>query len=341
VYTPAGGRQRIRPKMRGLAPACAALVHARVADLRRNRHRFSSTKLASHMLVCAAMKGFTLAFLIFAACGPGSRDGGTGADAHGGGDGNSSGGDGNSGGSYLVYAHSDTVLYTVDLTAKTLVTVGNFDAPVVTIGSTMKPDPITDLAVAPNGTIYVVSETALYTASAQDGHVTKLGSLAACGQRGVALTTTSDGRLWIGDFMGAICQIDISVNPPAVRAPVMMQNGLALSGDMVGVGNGTVFGTAYKLSDSAGQGTQNNNLLVSVDVATGAVTQIGSSGYPKLFGIAFQDNKVFGFTHDGTGRVVTIDTTNGHGTMFNTFMDQAAMGISFAGAGVSSLVVIQ
>ncbi|MGE5186480.1 MAG: hypothetical protein ACM31C_30700 [Acidobacteriota bacterium] len=288
------------------------------------------------------IRGLALIAAGMAACGPAGRNGGGG-----GGGGNvdapvttDTGSTGPS--SYLVYAHSDTVLYTIDLVGKTLVKVGGFNAPNITIGSTTKPDPITDLAVAPNGTIYVISETALYTASATDGHVTKVGSLSTCGQRAVALTTTSDGRLWMGDFMGAICEIDISGASPVVKAPVMMQGGLALSGDMVGTGNGTVFGTAYKLSDSANSGTQANNLLVTVDVATGAVTQIGSSGYPKLFGTAAQDNVIFGFTHDGSGRVVMIDKTTGHGTIFGTFMDPATnMGISFSGAGVNSLVVIQ
>ena len=46
-----------------------------------------------------------------------------------------------SGDNFVVYAHSDHVLYTIDLSAKTLVTVGNFNAP--------NNDVITDLAVAP------------------------------------------------------------------------------------------------------------------------------------------------------------------------------------------------
>jgi hypothetical protein len=287
------------------------------------------------------IRGLVLAVL--AACGPtyrGTVDAAQTADAPRGHD-DAPTGD-SSPGSYLVYAHSNTVLYTIDLVSKNLDTVGNFNAPLVTVGTSMKPDVITDLAVAPDGTIYVISETALYTASAVDGHVTRVGSLSACGQKGVALTTTSDGRLWMGDYMGAICQIDISQNPPAVLAPVMMQGGLALSGDFVGVGNGTVFGTAYRLSDAANTGSQMNNLLVTVDVATGAVTQLGSSGFPKLFGAAFQDNVVFGFTHDGTGRVVTMNTMTGAGTLFGTFKDPATnMGISFAGAGVNSLIVIQ
>jgi hypothetical protein len=273
---------------------------------------------------------FALAILVVAACGPGSHGGHPGSDGTMGIDSNT-GGEDPPPSSYPIYAHSDGVLYTIDLVTKALVTIGNFNAP--------NSDVITDLAVAPNSTIYVISETALYTADANDGHVTKVGSLSACGNKGVALTTTADGRLWMGDFMGAICQIDFTANPPVVKAPVMMSDHMALAGDMVGVDNGTVFGTAYDLNTAS---TQNNNVLVKVDVATGAVTQIGASGYPKLFGASFSEGKVFGFTHDGTGRVVTIDTATGAGTMFGTFMDPATnKGISFAGAGVNSLVVIE
>ena len=277
--------------------------------------------LAWVLVVCAA------------ACGTTSSDGGAGggADANGASGGDDSGGGGGAGDStsYLVYAHSDHVLYTINLQTQSLVTVGDF-------GSS---DVMTDLAVAPSGTIYVVSYSALYTASAVDGHVTKVGSLSACGQKGVALTTTSDGRMWVADYMGAICEIDLSGGTPVVKPPVMLQGGYALSGDMVGIGNGTVFGSAYKLADAA---TQTDNILVTVDVATGAVTRLGATGFPRLYGVAFQQDKVFGFTHDGSGRVVTIDTTTGAGTMFGTFMDPVTnKGIAFAGAGVNSLVVLQ
>ncbi len=277
------------------------------------------------------MKTLALALALAAGCGASPRDGnGSGVDASGTHhDGTGSSGSNNA--SYPIYAHSDTVLYTIDLGTKALVTIGNFNSPAS--------DVITDLAVAPNGTIYVISETALYTASASDGHVTKLGSLSACGSRGVALTTTANGDLWMGDFKGKLCKIDISGAAPVVGAPVTMSGGMALAGDFVGIGDGTIFGTAYKLSDAS---TQNNNSLVKIDVTTGAVTMIGPSGFPKLFGTSFQNDVVFGFTHDGTGHVVTIDRTTGVGTLYATFVDPATnMGISFAGAGVSSLVVIQ
>jgi hypothetical protein len=269
------------------------------------------------------------------ACGPSNRSGANGDDDSGDGGQRFDGGNegSGSGGDYIVYAHSDTVLYSIDLDNKSLVTVGNFNAP----GS----DAMTDLAVAPDGTLYVVSETAMYTASPTDGHVTMVGSLAACGSRAVALTTTPSGDIWTGDFKGALCKIDVSTSPPTVGAPITMGSNMALTGDFVAVDDGTVFGTAYNLKDGTGSGTQANNVLVKIDLTTGAVTQVGSTGYPVLYGTAFQEGKVFAFTHDGTGHVVTIDTTTGVGTLYNTFVDpNTSKGIAFAGAGVSSLVQI-
>jgi hypothetical protein len=296
--------------------------------------------------LCVALVSSS-ALALYAGCGPAGRsnsgtpNGPDAAPSNGSGAGtgsNSGSGSGPEG--FLVYAHSDHVLYSIDLGPNTLVTVGAFNAPQVTVGTSMHEDSITDLAVAPDGTIYVISETAIYTANATDGHVTRVGSLSSCGAKAVALTTTPDGKLWTGDYMGAICEIDLTHTPPVVKAPVMMGSGIALTGDLVAVDNGTVFGTAYRLSDSANTGTQMNNLLVKIDLATGAVTTVGPSGFPKLFGTAYQQGMVFGFSHDGTGHVVAIDPNTGVGTIFGTFQDPTThKGISFAGAGVNSLII--
>jgi hypothetical protein len=276
--------------------------------------------------------------LALAACGPSGKGLHPGPDGSPAGDGSGSG-SGQPGcqglaNCYSVYAHSNDTLYVVDLMAKTLQSVGKFNAPMN--------DVITDLAVAPDNTIYVISETALYTASSTDGHVTKVGSLSACGMKGVALTTTPSGEIWEGDYSGALCQIDISSNPPVVKSPIMMGSGMALSGDFVAIGDGTIYGTAYKLSDQSGSGTQLSNVLVKIDLATGAVSSMGATGYPKLFGASFAEDGVIGFTHDGTGHVVKIDPTTGAATLFATFDDPTThMPISFAGAGVNSLVTIE
>ena len=69
------------------------------------------------------------------------------------------------------------------------------------------------------------------------------------------------------------------------------------------------------------------------------MSKLGSTGYPELYGTAFALGQVFGFTHDGSGNVITIDPTTGVGTLFNTFNDPSTnKPISFAGAGVNSKV---
>lgn len=245
-----------------------------------------------------------------------------------------------SGACYTLYAHGDHVLYRVDLPMRTLVTVGPFNAPMVPrAGGGMAEDVITDLAVAPDDTIYGVSNTALYTASAIDGHVTRVGPVTACGTVGVALTFLPDGRLYTGDFMGAFCRVDPATTPPTVTPIGMLGDGYALAGDLVAVADGTMYGTVYRLGDPAGAGTQANNLLARIDPATGAVTIVGSTGYPKLFGVAYQLGQVFGFTHDNSGRVITIDPRTGAGTVYGTFTDPSSgRGISFAGAAVNAMV---
>jgi len=281
------------------------------------------------------MKGSFAVALFLCACGPSDHHGPPGPDAPGTtidapGSGSGQQGCGGLNNCYSVYAHSDTKLYVVDLMAKTLQLIGPFNAP--------SNDVITDLAVAPDNTIYVISNTAIYTADATDGHVTKIGSLSACGTKGVALTTTPSGEIWTGDYSGALCKIDVSISPPAVSAPVTMGSGMALSGDLVAVADGTIYGTAYKLADQA---TQNSNILVTIDLSTGAVTQMGPTGYPKLFGTSFALGGVIGFTHDGTGHVISIDPTTGAASPFATFMDPSTnQPISFAGAGVNSLVPV-
>lgn len=102
-----------------------------------------------------------------------------------------------------------------------------------------------------------------------------------------------------------------------------------------------MFGTVYNMSDMPDKGSNLSNILATIDLTTGAVTQLGASGYPKLFGVSFANGKAIGFTHDGTGNVVEMDVTTGAGTIFGTFTDpMTSKGIAFAGAGVNALVSI-
>src|SRR5581483_11077896 len=165
-------------------------------------------------------------------------------------------------GCYTVYAHADHHLYLIDLMAKSLVDVGPFNAPQVPgTNGKLAEDVITDLAVSPDGTIYVVSKTSLYTASAMNGQVTRVAGISTCGADVVALSFTPDGGLYTADYMGAFCKITVSGNSAQVQSVGTISGGMAISGDLVAVGDGTMYGTAYSLSDSS---TTTNNSLVKV-----------------------------------------------------------------------------
>jgi hypothetical protein len=120
----------------------------------------------------------------------------------------------------------------------------------------------------------------------------------------------------------------------------MLGQGLTIAGDIVAVGDNTMYGTAQRIADGNNSGSALNNILVKINPSTGSVsTVVGMTGFPKMFGIAYALGQVFGFTHDGSGHVVTIDPKTGAGTLYNTFTDPSTgMGISFAGAGVNSMV---
>jgi len=227
---------------------------------------------------------------------------------------------------YTVYAHSDTVLYHIDLAKKDLVQIGPFNTP----GG----DVITDLAVSPEDGLWGVSEASyLYSVNPGTGAATQITSLAACGSFSVALTFTPDGKLFAGDYNGAFCRIDLDQSPPAVVPVGSLGDGLALAGDMVAVNDGTLFGTAYDLGNAS---TSSSNLLVTINPSTGQATPVGSTSYPNLFGVAFEQEHVFGFTHDGSGRVVTLDPETGAATLYGTFTDPGTGSpIAFAGAAVN------
>ena len=236
---------------------------------------------------------------------------------------------------YTVFAHSDHELYKIDLMAKTLVDIGPFNAPKVPSGSKMVEDSITDLAVAPDDVIWAISNTQLYTADPNDGHVTLVGKVTSCGKAAVAMTFGPDGTLYAGDLTGAFCKIDLSSSPPTVTQIGTLSGGLTLAGDIVAVGDGTMYGTAYRLSDTSG-GTRSNNLLIKIDPTNAQTTVVGSTGFAKLFGVSYALGQVFGFSL--TGEVVTINPMTGKGTLYKKFTDSSGTAIAFAGAGVNSMV---
>ena len=264
-----------------------------------------------------------------------SLDGGSRADARPASDAGPEEGCGELESCFTVYVNTDRELYLVDLTTKELVDVGPFLAPYDdALGGE---DVITDIAVSPEGELFGISAAAFYTIDHTNGKATQVGPLDACGAFGVALSFAPDGNLYSGDYNGEFCRIDPSVSPPTVTPIGNLGGTYALSGDLVAVSDGTLFGTAY---DTADFGTQDDNFLVKIDPETGHATRLaGSIGHGRLFGVAYDVGLLFAFSHDGTGQAVTVDPTTGVGTPYATFTAPGTgTPLVFAGAGVNANV---
>ena len=226
----------------------------------------------------------------------------------------------------VVYAASATALYTFDPVGKALAKVGAF-----TLLDGGAPEPITDIAVGVDGTIWAISTTHLYAVSPSDGHVTLAGPVSACGGGNFALGALADGKLYTADDTGTVCSIDTTTT---VVTPLgSVGQNLAVY-DLVALGDGTLYATAIDLSNAS---TKTNNLLVTLDPSTGAWKSTrGSTGFASLFGVAYAQGKVLGFSHDGSGRVAVIDPTSGAGTSVGPFSDpDTQTPVVFAGAAVS------
>jgi hypothetical protein len=220
---------------------------------------------------------------------------------------------------YIVYVHSKDTLYRMDSSTFALTPVGGFDAPAG--------DLITDLAVATDGTIYVISKTKLYTADPDDGHVSFVASLSSSPTGGnVGLTFLPDGKLLATDSSGGVRSVEPSSGHVDEIGNFGM--GLATAGDLVAVADGTM----YAISDKGPGGTSAfaNNWLLTVDTQDGHADTVGQIGAKQVFGAAFINGKVLVFTKGG--QVYQVDPHTGAGTL------KASTGIELWGAGVTPLV---
>jgi len=185
---------------------------------------------------------------------------------------------------------------------------------------------MTDMAVTPDGTLYGITNTKLYTLNRDTGAATYIADVP--GLSNVGLTFLRDGTLLATDQTGGVRRVDpLSGQVTEVGA---FGGGYATAGDLVAVSNGTM----YAISDMGPVGDeQDNNVLLTVDTDTGVAAPVGQIGYGGVFGCAVANNQVYAFTRDG--EVIEIDPTDGAGTLRREYTT-----MSFWGAGVTPLVVI-
>jgi hypothetical protein len=196
----------------------------------------------------------------------------------------------------------DTTIYATSATS--LYVINPVDWSETAIGSYGVTDHMTDLAMTPNGQVYTVSSTALYNINLTTGAATKV--MTVTGTLNNSLTFLPDNRLLAADGNGMLKVIDPVAKTVSNIGPY--GNGYTSSGDLVAVGDGTMFG----ISPTGGVATTSNNVLITVDTTTGAATPIGSIGFGNVFGLAYYGSRVIAFT--GSGDILEINPVTGAGT---------------------------
>jgi hypothetical protein len=228
----------------------------------------------------------------------------------------------------LVYAHSGTMLYRVDSTSFTTVAIGPFN---------IDGESLTDLAVDKNEHIVGITLDRLYSIDSTTGSATLIKSLSqsATGFTSLSYIPTdltdpnSADILVSANDDGAVYQIDATTGSAKQIGSYGMSgsNKIASSGDLIGVRDLGIYATV----DVGNQ--QTNDYLAKIDPATWQATLIGSgTGFAKIFGLGFWAGTIYGFVDggDNAGKMITIDSTTGVGTLVNSGT------VEWYGAGVTT-----
>ena len=268
-----------------------------------------------------------LALIAVVACGPGSRDPGTGggdddatADAATGTDGATP--PANAGTTY-VYAHTADELYRVDPDTLAITKVGSF-------AWSNGGDSMTDIAIDKTGLMIGVSATSVYRVDTANATATRLSNgltgqfnglsfvpASMLGQTGddvLVATRNEDGVVfWIDPSNGS-------------KTPIGdMGSQFSSSGDLVAVEG---FGTVQTVDNGVSA-----DGLVKLAPNTFTATAIGSNtGFADIWGVAFWKGQIFGFTDNG--EFILIDPVTGKGTL------KQSGGPAWWGAAVNTLAPV-
>jgi hypothetical protein len=99
----------------------------------------------------------------------------------------------------------------------------------------------------------------------------------------------------------------------------------ALSGDLVSVAGAGTYATVRAIDATTGSHDQ----LATVNLASGALAIVGSTGFDRIDGLAYYRSTLYGFTLDG--EFILINTFTGVGTRVSMPAPQ------FYGAGVTTV----
>jgi hypothetical protein len=159
---------------------------------------------------------------------------------------------------------------------------------------------LTDIAFAPNGNLYGISFSELYTVNTSTGNATAVGSLGVSDAN--ALVFSSTGVLYTATLSGSFYTVNTSTG--AASDVGSLGGGYGSGGDLAFVG-----GKLYLATSSSD--------LVTVNPSTGAASLVGSFGVPNVFGLATPDNSTL---YAAAGQnLYTVNLSDGAATFDTTW----------------------
>ncbi len=277
----------------------------------------------------------------------------------------------------IVYANTDTTLYSLNPQTNAVTLIGTF----VGTSDAGNDDTITDIAVNSAGDVYVNSESVIYKATIPQSpgtvQLTKIASISLqTGQKFYALAFAPAGArargegLVGGDGNGELWAIDTTNGTTKDLGsfgvdPSHSGYDFALSGDLVfyndAKNNPTGLATVRPCKPKTTTCLSSSDYLVAVDMtalANAYKTSAGASllkgiyggsssadgagtSYGDLFGLGAWEGTVFAFARktgsNATPLLLTIDTTTGAGTVVSSNFNFTN---GWSGAGVTTSVTV-
>lgn len=203
--------------------------------------------------------------------------------------------------SALAFAHSMNQLVEVRLPSGKANPIGPFGA-----GN------VTDIALAADGTLYALTFTSLLVVDKKTAKTTPVVGVKGV-MDAVGMDASPDGLLYVAAGNGVL-RLDPAVG--AVTKVASFPAGTTASGDLAFL-EGRLLGTAN-------QGATSADLLVEIDLVTGAGSVIGNTGFDCIWGLAAYGSLLYGLTCNG--QVLSIDPASGTASILST------PGIAFWGA---------
>jgi hypothetical protein len=277
-----------------------------------------------------------------------------------------------------VYAHTDTTLYSLNVTSLAVTSIGTFTG----LSGNSGDDSITDLAVNAAGDVFVNSETVIYKAALPSGGtgsvaLTQVATIAVgsdqsfyalgftpsdalgSGTGEVLIGGDGNGELWsIDQTSGATKDLGSFGTNPTDSSQTM-----ELSGDVMfymNAGKPTGLATIRSCT-SKGTCDGTTDYLVGIDMTAlatayssgtpaatlnagfyGAASSSDTGpgiGYKEVFGLGAWNGSVFGFTHTSPITLLTIGTS-GSSAGVGTVAPGNTSSSGWAGAGVTSSVTV-